>query len=106
MLTKEGAASADYSSNEHRRSFLDTLRSQCTMRNIQDILRSKELSTSILLLQYADDRLTEAANLFHERLVNAYVLTYDVDELGTPLLSKRERRLLDDIFKLFAKSSK
>jgi hypothetical protein len=106
MLTKEGAASAEYSSNEHRRSFLDTLRSQCTMRNIQDILRSKELSTSILLLQYADDRLTEAANLFHERLVNAYVLTYDVDELGTPLLSKRERRLLDDIFKLFAKNSK
>lgn len=76
------------------------------MRTTADILRSKEFSESIILLQYADDDLTVAANLFYERLISASVITYDVDDIGTPTLSKRERKLLVDVLKNFNKKAK
>jgi hypothetical protein len=77
--------------------FLNALRSQCTMRNMNDLLKSKEVSESVVLLQFADDRLMEASNLFYERLIYAQLLAYDLEDLGTPLLTKREKRLLADI---------
>jgi hypothetical protein len=87
-------------------SFLNALKSQCTVRSIKDILRSKEFSESVWMLQYADDGLIEAANLIHNRLVNAQVVTYDPSDLGTPLLTKREKKLLVDAMLHYTKLNK
>jgi len=77
--------------------FLGTLKSQCTMRQVSDLLKSKDISDAILLLSYADDDLIDASNAIHDRLVNAYLISYDLENLGSPLLSKRERIILKDI---------
>lgn len=91
-------------------SFINALRSQCTMRTVKDMLKSRAFSESILLLGYSNDTLTQAACIWHERLINANIIVYDTDNcLGNPLLSKRERRLLEDIttdFKNKIKKSK
>jgi hypothetical protein len=67
------------------------------MRNRADLIKSKEISDSILLLSYADDGCVAAANMIHDRLVNAYLVSYDLESIGSPLLSKRERNLLKDV---------
>lgn len=87
-------------------SFLDTLKSQCTMRTMKDIIKSKEVSDAIILLSFADDRLTKASCMIHDRLVNANLISYDVENTGSPLLSKRERKLLKDALKFFNKVNK
>jgi hypothetical protein len=84
-------------------SFLATLESQCVMRNLADLIKSKEISDSILLLSYADDGCIAAATMIHDRLVNAYLISYDLESIGSPLLSKRERALLIDILKSYNK---
>ena len=86
--------------------FLSTLKSQCTMRQVSDLVKSKDISDAILLLSFADDNLIDASNEIHNRLVNAYLISYDLENLGSPLLSKRERTILKDVFSHFYKGRK
>jgi len=76
------------------------------MRTVRDIIKSKEVSDAIVLLSFADDRLTKASCMIHDRLVNANLISYDVENTGSPLLSKRERKLLKEALNYFNKNSK
>jgi hypothetical protein len=44
--------------------------------------------------------------MIHDRLVNANLISYDIELTGSPLLSKRERKLLKEALKFFNKKTK
>lgn len=94
------------------------------MRNIEDLLRSRKIAEVILnipqqellkhLLPFKESSihpkviqdLYKPASQIHDRLINAKLICYEVDSIGSPLLKKREKNLIDDILKYFKKKIK
>lgn len=91
---------------KYRSNIYETLKSECVMRNLEDLSKSRLIADSIQLLSFVDDDLIEPANLIYERLINAHTLQYDVENLGNPLVTKREKNLISDLNKLNRPSNK
>jgi len=55
------------------------------------------LSERISYLQFIDDEIGNMALTLSERMFNVSLIRYDVDEFGNPLVSKRSRRLIEEM---------
>jgi len=79
-----------------------TFVSQCTVRNTKELLITRELASAIKFLSQATDNMASISSYIFDRLSNSDIIKYDVDIKGGPLLSKRERRLLKNLFENYA----
>lgn len=77
--------------------FMSTFNSQCTVRNIKELHKNAELAKSIAMLSVIDSDIGYMSDIIHNRLNSANIIIYDIDTKGSPLVSKRERKLLDNI---------
>lgn len=76
--------------------------SQCTVRNTEELLITRELASAIKYLSHATDNMATISSYIFDRLSNSDIIKYDADIKGGPLLSKRERKLLKDLFENYA----
>jgi len=81
-------------------SFYDTLLSQSVVRKESELEYVTKFAESIAMIAFAEDALVEPAERFHRRLLDANLIKYDVDLSGGPMLSKRERSLINDVIDL------
>lgn len=75
--------------------FLETLLSQCTMRREQDLLKTPRLTEDFGALRFAAEEVEDYADVMAERVSNSGLVIYS-QEFGTPIVSKREARLIED----------
>jgi hypothetical protein len=79
-------------------SFYDNLLSSCVVRKEDELVYVTHFAESIAMIAFAQDALIEPAERFHRRLTDASLIKYDVELIGGPMLSKRERSLIRDIY--------
>lgn len=77
---------------------MSTFVSQCVVRREEELIITRELATAIRLLSQVTDNMVSIAEFISERLSSSDLIKYDVDLKGGPLLNKRERTLLKDLF--------
>jgi len=62
-----------------------------------DAALARDLAQRISYLRYIDDEIGEMALQISRRLFNVELIRYDIDEFGSPLVSKRAKRLIAEI---------
>lgn len=77
-------------------------KSQCVVRLEEELAKNKEVADSISLLSYIDEELKTISDIVYARLYNADLIRYDISLIGGPIVSKRERNLLNAISKEFS----
>jgi len=90
---------------------LQTLQSDLIVRNPKDIPVIKNLAEymtylNTAILNISSTEMLKEVNMVKDvyaRLINVDLITYDIDEFGNPLVTKRERKLLKDIIDLHKK---
>jgi hypothetical protein len=93
---------------------LQTLQSDLIVRNPKDIPVIKNLAEYLTylntaILNISSTEMLKEVNMvkdIYARLINVDLIKYDIDEFGNPLVSKRERKLLQDIINLNKKLEK
>lgn len=82
--------------------FMATFVSQCIVKKKEELIITRELGTALKLLSYVTDGMITISSYIFDRLHNSDIIKYDINLKGGPLLSKRERTLLKDLFENFA----
>lgn len=76
---------------------MSTFRSQCTLRKESELLLAEDIAHAISALSRISTDLKYMSDIIYKRLTEADFLTFDFDLRGGPLLSKGERKLLEEI---------
>lgn len=77
--------------------FMWTFTSDLIVRTKMDAALARDLAQRISYLRYIDDEIGEMALQISRRLFNVELIRYDIDEFGSPLVSKRAKRLIAEI---------
>jgi hypothetical protein len=93
---------------------LQTLQSDLIVRNPKDIPVIKNLAEYLTylntaILNISSTEMLKEVNMvkdIYARLINVDLIKYDIDEFGNPLVTKRERKLLDDLINMHIKAEK
>jgi hypothetical protein len=93
---------------------LQTLQSDLIVRNPKDIPIIKNLAEymtylNTAILNISSTEMLKEVNMvkdIYARLINVDLIRYDIDEFGNPLVTKRERKLLNDLITLNLKKEK
>lgn len=75
--------------------FMASYNSACIVRHKEEIERNHLIANSIAMLAIVDKSLIDISEAIADRLINTDLIAYDVDLKAGPILSKRERNLLE-----------
>jgi hypothetical protein len=70
--------------------------SACVVRKVEELVKTKEIASSIVLLGFIDQKLYEMSSVMHLRLDGVTLISYESDISGAPTFNQREKALLHD----------
>lgn len=88
------------------RTLTSPLESQLIVRNYDEVVKTVRNAENLMTLLSLRLNMRTEVNAFFDRLNSVAIIRYDIDELGNPLLSKREKALLNDVIRLESKKNR
>jgi phage gp29-like protein len=67
------------------------------VRKVEELRKNEMIASTVKLLSIVDERIFDTSEAIFRRFSNSELIRYDSEVIGGPLVTRRERKLLQSI---------